>query len=90
MMSAGRGAPNMTDEQLSWEVIRTHIENSGALLRKLRKLDLASIATNELTTYLERNYLQSKLFDPERIERSLNSQAVEAEPLRVAVTLAKW
>jgi hypothetical protein len=55
----------MTDD-LSWAVTRTHLENSSALLRKLRRLDLAEIATNELVTYLERNYLESKLFDPDR------------------------
>ena len=65
VLSAGRGAPKMTDD-LSWAVTRTHLENSSALLRKLRRLDLAEIATNELVTYLERNYLESKLFDPDR------------------------
>ena len=65
ILSAGRGAPKMTDD-LSWAVTRTHLEHSSALLRKLRRLDLAEIATNELVTYLERNYLESKLFDPDR------------------------
>jgi hypothetical protein len=65
ILSAGRGAPKMTDD-LSWGVTRTHLENSSTLLRKLRRLDLAEIATHELVTYLERNYLDSKLFDPDR------------------------
>jgi hypothetical protein len=73
ILSAGRGAPKMTDD-LSWGVTRTHLQNSSALLRNLRRLDLAEIATHEMVTYLERNYLDSKLFDPDRYISPSNFQ----------------
>ena len=85
VLCAGK-APGMADD-LSWSETAEHLRSYP---QQMRSLDIAAIATNELTTYLERNYLEAPLFEPERIARSLRGQGMEEEPTRVTATLATW